>query len=158
MENRWENREKNTCWRVPCDVRGFDDYFNLFMDRLQDSHLGNHEKNIQHTLTGCLQFSLDNFWDRDQMWSASQYVSSFFWKKQAGIVTISHHFCIFLPRPNSHPNTGSPSKSGIKARRKAIRKSASSPDFKVISKRKLSKGFNWNPFETYIIFLVQVFV
>ena len=31
--------------RVPCGVTGFDDYFNIFMDRLKDSHLGNHAKN-----------------------------------------------------------------------------------------------------------------
>ena len=60
-------------------------------------------------------------------WSASQHVSSLFWEKQAGIGTISHHFCHF----QILIQTQSPTKSGIKARWKAIRKSASSPDFKV---------------------------
>ena len=110
--------------RVPCGVTGFDDYFNIFMDRLKDSHLGNHAKNYSvHTNRLPVIFPRQFL----GLGSASQYLSSLFCEKQAGIVTISHHFCHI----HIVIQTQSPTKSGIKARWKAIRKSASSPDFKV---------------------------
>jgi hypothetical protein len=61
--------------RVPCGVTGFDDYFNIFMDRLKDSHLGNHAKNYPvHTNRLPVIFPRQFL----GLGSASQYLSSIF--------------------------------------------------------------------------------